>query len=196
MRRLPMLAAMALLLVTPAARAGFLGTTMTAGYYTPDDTALYDRSVFTPTPFTVGPGLDTTGVIEGVTSLLVDFTDTTLTITFDTTLEGDRRWNSADFNGPIFKLVPPASSLGIIGFSVDPSTNMADFDASRVVVSDAQIGINWQGLVYSQADHTKVVINFTFANAVPEPSSIIALGAGCVLPVVATLRRRRRRAAA
>jgi hypothetical protein len=179
-------ATLALAFAAPATQAGFIGDQLSAVYYTPDLATPYPDAVFTPTPFTVGPGVDTVGDVEGVTTLTVDFTDTRLTILLNTTLSSPT-WVSGAFNGPVFTLQTPGS-LGIAGASVVfPDTTMAGFDDSRVTFTDTQIRINWQGLSY--VDGTQVVVDFA---SVPEPSSIVAMAAGCVgLPLLAMARRRR-----
>lgn len=162
------------LVISGAAHAGFIGTQMDVGYYTPDTSSPYAPAVFTPSNFTVGAGQETVGNVEGVTSLLVDFTDSVLSITFDTIL-GNPTWNAASFNGVIFTA---ASSLGIDSAVVDASTTMAGFDNFRVSYTDDQILLNWQGLSY--IDGTTVKINFTSVSTVPEPGTLALLGLGVI----------------
>lgn len=170
------------LIISGVAHAGFIGTQMDVGYYTPDTSSPYGPAVFTPSNFTVGAGQETIGDVEGVTNLLVDFTDNALSITFDTIL-GNPTWNAASFNGVIFTA---ANSLGIGSALVDPTTTMAGFDNFRVSYTDHQILLNWQGLSY--VDGTNVTINFTSVSAVSEPNTLALLGLG-----IAGLALRRRR---
>lgn len=149
--------------------AGFIGRTFDAVYFFPDDSSPYPFGSFTPSSFVVGAGIETIGNVEDVTSLPVDFTDKTLTIGLDTVLI-DPVWTATSFNGILFSL-QSAGPLGIIGASVDPSTTLAGFDASRVTFDSGKIGINWNGLAYQ--DGQQVVINFAF---VPEPSSLALVG--------------------
>ncbi|MDR3622454.1 MAG: PEP-CTERM sorting domain-containing protein [Paludisphaera borealis] len=192
MRQVTVLAALALVFVAPSAQAGLDGANMNAVYYYPNLASPYGNAIFSPSSFfTVGAGTETTGVIDGVTTLSVDFTDTTLTILLSTTLTNPT-WGDGDFNGPLFTLLS-SGTLGITGATIDPGTNLAGFDASRVTFSDTQIGINWEGLPYTTGD--KVVIDFSFASApVPEPSSLIAMASGCAALPLLVLRRRRRAA--
>jgi hypothetical protein len=168
--------------ISGGAHAGLIGTQMDVGYYTPDTSSPYAPAVFSPSHFTVGAGQETIGDVEGVTNILVDFSDSTLSITFDTIL-GSPTWNTASFNGVTFTA---ASFLGIGSALVDPSTSMAGFDNARVSYTDHQILLNWQGLSY--VDGTTVTINFTSASAVPEPGTLALLGLG-----LAGLAWRRRR---
>ena len=68
------------------AEAGLLGKQLDAVYYFPDLGTPYASANFTPPSFVVGPGQETDGIVEGVTHLLVDFSDTMLTITLTTVL--------------------------------------------------------------------------------------------------------------
>lgn len=191
MRRLPVLAALALVLVAPAAHAGLIGAEFDAAYYYQVASPPYSGANWQNPTFTVvDPGVETLLNIEQTTYMSVDFTDSKLTIHYDRTTANSPTWGNSVPNGPVFTLAPtsPLTSLGIIGFTTT-GTTLAGFTASNVTITDQQIIINWGGLTYAAGDD--VVLNFAF---VPEPSSIIALGAGCVaLPLLA---RRRRRSAA
>ncbi|APW61942.1 PEP-CTERM sorting domain-containing protein [Paludisphaera borealis] len=192
MRQVTLLAALVLVFVAPSAQAGLDGANMNAVYYYPNLATPYGGAIFSPSSFTVGAGPETSGVIDGITTLSVDFTDTTLTILLST-IATNPTWSGGDFNGPLFTLLSPGT-LGITGATIDPGTNLAGFDASRVTITDTQIGINWKGLPYTTGD--KVVIDFSFASApVPEPSSLIAMASGCAALPLLALRRRRRAAA-
>jgi hypothetical protein len=158
--------------LTGAAHAGFIGTQMDVGYYTPDTVSPYASAVFTAPSFTVGVGQETIGDIEGVTNLFIDVTDNMLSVTFGTILSNPT-WNANNFNGVIFTATSP---LNIRSMLVDASTTMAGFDNSRLSYKDHQILLNWQGLSY--VDGTKVNINFTSASAVPEPGTLALLGLG------------------
>ncbi len=152
-----------------AAHAGLAGQSLDAGYYLPDTVTPYGPAVFTPSSFVVGPGLETIADVEGVTNLLIDFSDTSLTITLETVL-ATPTWNAASFSGLIFDSVAP---LGIAAATVNASTTMAGFDDSRVTFNANQILVNWQGLSY--VDGTELTIDFGF---VPEPGTALLLGLG------------------
>lgn len=148
-------------IVAPA-QAGLLGKQLDAVYYTPATNTPYNSASFTPPTFTIGAGQETTGNVENVTDLLVDFTDDMLTIILETSLTNPT-WNSASFNGIIFT---SPDSLGLASALVAPETTMSGFDNSRVSFNANQILINWNGLSYE--DGTLVKVNFTSAG-VPEP---------------------------
>jgi hypothetical protein len=160
--------------ISGVAHAGFLGTQMDVGYFTPNTSSPYAPAVFTPSNFTVGAGQETIGNVEGVTNLFIDFTDNTLSITFGTILTSPT-WNANDFNGVIFTAISP---LDIESLLVIASTTMSGFDNSRVSFTDNQILLNWQGLSY--VDGTTLNINFTSASAVPVPGTLALIGLGVV----------------
>lgn len=151
------------------ARAGLIGLQLDAVYNLPTSTSPYSQASFTPMSFTVGPGLETTGNVENVTTIPVDIADLSLRVLFQTILT-DPRWNSAAFNGLVLTSTSP---LGLSGGSVAATTTMSGFDDSRVQVTENQILLNWQGLSYTTG--TTIDVVFT---AVPEPASIALLGLG------------------
>jgi hypothetical protein len=176
--------AMAVVMAVAApASAALLLTNFNAEYYVPTPSTPYASGSFTPSNFTVGAGVETIGEIENVTFLTTDFGASSLRIDFATTLSNPTL-GSAAFNGPIFDT---ASSLGIIGVSINPLTNLAGFTADRVLITDNRIGLNFQGLSYENG--SRVAVDFTFA-PIPEPATWSMMIAG-FLAAGAMIRNRR-----
>lgn len=182
-----LLTVMAMSSLASNAEAGFLGKGMSATYMTPDLATVYPFASFSPATFTVtdDPGFETIGIVEGVTSLPVQFTDDTLTIQLSSTLPPNPKWNAAAFNGILFAL-QGSGTLGILTATVDASTTLAGFNDSRVLITDTMIGINWENLTYQSAGD-QVVIKFTF---VPEPSSLAMAAIGGAALLACGIRRR------
>lgn len=167
-------------LVSPVAAQGFDGITFEATYNFPDIDTVYPFASFTPSNFTVGDGSETLGNIEDVTFLDVNFSEFVLTIDFTTVLT-DPRFNSTSFNGPVFTTL---SDLDITSVTVDSATTLVGFDASRVLISDNRIALNFAGLDYDDGDFLS--LNFAF---VPEPASWALMIAGFGLVGFAMRRR-------
>jgi hypothetical protein len=178
-----MLAALAFV---PAAQADFTGITLDAAYYFPDSSTLYPQASFSPSVFNVGAGVETTGNIENVTFLPVDFSGNSLTIDFNTDLTNPT-FNSTAFNGIIFNLLS-GGTLGITGVTVDGSTNLPGFSAGQVTFNDTQLLINFSGQSYNT--DSSLTLGFTFA-PVPEPAAIVSMSMGLVGVAGFTVRRRR-----
>lgn len=90
-----------------------------------------------------------------------------------------------------------AAFPSVVGVSLDPSTTLAGFTASRVTFSPTSVFANFQGLTLGTAD--RVVVNVTFGpninNPVPEASPAASLGLLLALGTAALVVARRRKAA-
>jgi hypothetical protein len=174
---------LALSMFPVAAHAGLIGQAAGASYHYPDTVTVYAGASFSPAIFIIGAGQETVGNVEGVTDLLVDFSDNALTVTLNTVLSNPT-WGASTFNGIIFTFSLPT---GITGATVDASTTLAGFDGSRLSFTGDQILLNWQGLSYQSGQ--RVDIQFAFApTPAPEPPTLALLG--IALLGVAVARRR------
>lgn len=159
------------LLTAETAQAGLMGTTMSVTYNYPDASTVYGAATYNPQTFTIGGGIDTEVIVEGVTTILVDFAVSSLYLTLETSLTSPT-WNTSSFNGLVFTaLSGPPDLTG----AVTSGSTMTGFDNSRVSLSGDQILLNWNGLSYQNG--TVVDIDFKEA-AVPEPSTLALFAGG------------------
>lgn len=171
------------LVTTMAAHAGFDGATFGGYYAFPTAGTQYAGASAAPGSFVVGAGVESVVSVEGVTTISVDFSDSSLELRLGTVLTNPT-WGTASFNGLVFDL-QAGGPFGFTSATIGSGTTMAGFDVSRVGINAGQITIDWNGLAY--ADGTRVVIDF--ATPVPEPETYMLLIAG--LGAVAVARRRR-----
>jgi hypothetical protein len=175
----------ALAISSVSAHAGLAGQTLSAQYFYPDLSSPYALAPFVPPTFVVGPGVETVGDVEGVTTLTVDFSDSDLLLTLNTILTNPT-WGSASFNGPVFT---STTALDIVSATNTGATTLVGFDDSRISFNATQLFLNWQGLSYQNGD--VVSIHFESVTNVPEPMTIALLGAGIV--AIGVSRRRGRK---
>jgi hypothetical protein len=168
-----------------SAHAGLIGQTLSAQYFYPDASSPYGPASFVPPSFVVGSGVETIGDVEGVTSLIVDFSDSALILTLNTVLPAPT-WSSVSFNGPIFT---SSTALNLLSATSTGATTLAGFDDSRISFNSTELFLNWQGLSYRNGDI--VSIAFESITDVPEPMSLALLGFGVV--AIGVYRRRGRK---
>lgn len=178
-------------LSTPVAAATLTGVSFTGGYFVPASTTPYDAGSCTPSPFTVGAGVDTVCQIEGVTTFATDFGDTSLRVDF-ATLVDNPTITAQPFSGLVYSTTASLGQLGLTGFTINAATTFAGFTADRVLFEDNRIGLNLQGLTYRTGD--VIALDFQTAAVVPEPGVwvMMVLGFGAI---GLTLRRRTGRSA-
>lgn len=181
-------------LLAPAeAGASLLGRSFAPTYQYPTLGTVYPDSTWNTASFAVGVGEEAQALIEGITTIHVDFSEDRLTLRLET-VHPNPTWNTIAFNGPVFSVT--GAALQIASATVlTAETTLAGFDDSRVTVTQDEIRVNWNGLSY--ADGTTIGIAFAFEGpagspiAVPEPMSLALFGAGLLgLTGVARLRRR------
>ena len=165
-----------------------MGKQLDVRYYYTDLSTPYPGAIETPATFVVGDGTETTIDIENVTDIVVDISEASILFSFDTSFEpAPPTFGSAAFNGLEFNLLS-GTPLNFIGASIDPTSTLAGFDATRVSFTDTQVRFNWENLTYDSG--TILRVNFTQGPAeVPEPATMSLLGLG-FLGVAAMHRRR------
>lgn len=93
----------------------------------------------------------------------------------------------AAFNGVSFTDV--TADPGITGLVVNPATNLAGFDASRISFTSNTVFVNLQGLVTTPLTVVSLDVRFG-ATAVPEPPALALAGTGVLLALGCARRRR------
>ncbi len=162
---------------TPASATYLLGATVKVFYNFPS----LSESPFFPADTIVGTSGPT--LYNGIASATVD--DRTLTL--DAFCGPGCVWESTSFNG--FVLVDFYGTLPRFqNAMINPATSYAGFDASRIIVNEDDIQVNWQGLTGN--GHIVLDINV----GVPEPQSWTMLITGFGLTGAAMRRRARRHA--
>ena len=173
---------LALAALAPAVQAATLnGATLSASYRYPDAGTVYPLA--TPTgPFVVGAGVDGVIDVEGVTQVLLDFDDNTLTVTLNTVLSSPT-WTNTAFNGVRIELESAGSfsSFALASSSFAPIET--SFEAGALL-------IDWSGATYMDGSSAVFDVGFDVA-PVPLPAALPLLCVG--LGSIAMLRRRRAR---
>jgi hypothetical protein len=143
----------------------------------PPDNFTYGTAFTVVDPGVVDPGIEVpeiTGSLSVVVASL-DVSNTNLLIDFGT----GGTFASGSFNG--FQLWDVAGTISaIFSVTINASTNMVGFDASRITFDADNIYVNFQGLSYT-ADTIVSLDVSDGESAVPEPASIAVWSAiACV----------------
>jgi hypothetical protein len=161
------------------ADAGLIGSDLGWQYY--GGGGPYDP----PTGQTYGSFTDTgSGVggtfIEPVNSTLntvfnIDATDTTITFDYSVdTVTGP--WSGSPgislsptiYNGIAINLLSAGSFPDV---TIDPATNMTDFDSSDLSFTDDQIQVNWADLDFDTSTVVTLDVTYSETSATPEPAT-------------------------
>ena len=167
MRNFGFVAAILLVLSALPASAGLVGQPVTVDYLYPDQSTVYTG---------LGSGTVTGGGFTvnsfGQTNVTISDTQITIQDVFGSQLD----FLSATFNG--YELIETGGSPATItGFTVDGTTNVSGFDASRVSFDGTHVFVNMQGLL--PLNLQEVVLDLQFSGtSVPEPVSARLVGLG------------------
>ncbi len=119
--------------------------------------------------YLVGPGIEVPNVADGRATM--DISDTNIFVDY----LNSSSWVPSSFNGfritDIFGAISAFTSV-----TINPITNMAGFDASRITFDADHIWVNWQGLSFNA--NTIVSLDVNGSAPVPEPSTLLLLGSG------------------
>lgn len=157
-----------ILLASATANAGFMGNTIHADHRFPDS-----GSVFSD----FGNAVVDAGVEYGVAgsrnNLAFDISDLAIRI-FDP--DGSSiTFAGAAFNGFTFDDVF-SSIAPIVGLTIDASTTLAGFSASRLSFSAEQLLVNFESLQFTAGQ--QLVLNVQFGSQVPTPATLALFGLG------------------
>jgi hypothetical protein len=168
--RLALLVALTLVLCSPVS-AGFIGLTIQVEYSYPDTSTLYSADTVV-----VGPGTELSGLPYGDPRTNIDLSDTNILIAYNSS----SWWTASDFNGLHFCDLAGASGA-ITGVTINPATNRAGLDASRISCDANNIWVNWQGLGFwggiGECHDTIMSLDVAFGDAVPDASTWMTLPA-------------------
>lgn len=147
------------------ANAGLIGNDVLLEYWYPDLSTVRDSATST-----VGAGTEFSNY-AGFFDIDVD--DTNITVN---QFAISTRFSSASFNGWVISDLNGTID-DIINVTINSATNMVGLDSSRLTFDSNSIGINWQGLSFTESTIVSRDIEFDSV-AVPEPASIALLGLG------------------
>lgn len=154
-------------MVPSTSSALMLGNTVQYQYLYPTINSNYNNA--SNGNYLVGPGIEVANIADGTGT--VDISDTNILADFNRSTY----WFNSSFNGfritDIFGAISAFTSV-----TINPITNMAGFDASRITFDADHIWVNWRGLGFDA--NTIVSLDVNGSAPVPEPSTLLLLGSG------------------
>lgn len=152
-----------------AAQADFTGANLNFAYVYP--TSL---NVYTSGGYVIGSDVEIINV-AGDRRITLDVSSNSLLVNFDRA----GVWSDFPFNGWI--LSDKINNLNdITGVTINSATNWSAFDQSHISFTANSISVNWAGLAFDPT--TTLLLDVTFASAVPEPAAwaTMLLGFGAI----------------
>jgi hypothetical protein len=175
--------ALGLLLCSPAqAQAGFLSHDVRVDYLFPQISTVFQTLGTAP----VNP----VAHFNSFGQTNYDVSDTNILIT--SSAGASVFFLTAPFNG--VSVTGIGLTEQITGVTINPITNLAGFDASRVSFNPGAVFVNLQSLTTTPTTIVSLDVQFSGAGAVPEPTSLTLLGIGACGLIGYTWRRRKRAA--
>lgn len=156
-------------------------------YHYPDQTTPYGYA--DNGNYLVGSGIEIANVVDGLAQM--DISDRNLLIAFLPPayifLPSESNFYPSTFSGFViydaFNTIEDFTSV-----TINPASNMAGLDDSRISFDANHIWVNWQGLPFD-LNRTVVSLDLNRGHAVPEPASLALVGLG-LAAIAASLRRR------
>lgn len=166
-----------------SAQAGLLGNTLGAD---PNFSTIGNLCCGGPFSAVVGAG------VEFAPGSFPDYNRNAYVDASDTSIEYGQTdgtiYADATFNG--FHYYDALNAIdAILGVSINPATNLAGFDMSRVSFDANNVYINMQGLSAGTAHRVVIDLRFDAVTAVPAPASLALAGLGLLMLGASAKRR-------
>ena len=161
-------AAVSIGLLSTAQAALFNGKTLNYQYYYPDLSSPYPGAA--NGNYVVGPGVEINNFVDNRGTM--DLSDTNIFMDFtDTSGFAGAAYNGWVLSDLINNVAP------ITGVTINGSTNLAGFNASRISFTADSISANFQGLNFDTNTIVSLDVNGGGPN-IPEPATLALLGLG------------------
>lgn len=139
--------------------------------------------------YLVGNGVEIANVVDHLAQM--DVSDRNLLISFlppeYAFMNAEGNFNFASFNG--FVIYDALNTIAdFTSVTIDPMSNLAGFNDSRITFDANHIWVNWQGLAFD-GNSSVLSLDLNRSQSVPEPASLVLVGVA-LAAIAAGLRRR------